>query len=75
MQFLVAAFPDCTILDKWDFYDFILAGELLVKDLRSFESCLSANNNICGKQVLSLESVIMFERRFRVTSVALCYWL
>ena len=43
------ALLDCTILDRWDFYDFILADELLVKALWSFESCLSANNNICGK--------------------------
>ena len=43
--------PDCFILDSWVFDYFILGGKLLVKDLRSFETCLSVNNNLWGKLV------------------------
>ena len=29
----------------------------------------SVNNNLCGKLVLSLESPITFDKRFKVTSI------
>ena len=34
-----------------------------------FETCVSANNNLCGKQVSSLECPIKFDERFKATSV------
>ena len=37
------------------------------KALRSFETCRSVSNNLCRKLVLSLESPIMFDQKFRVT--------
>ena len=33
--------PNCTILDKWVFENFVLADELLAKTLRIFETCVS----------------------------------
>ena len=41
--------PDCTILENRFFDTFILADELLVKALGTLETCLSVNNNLCGK--------------------------
>ena len=34
-----------------------------------FESCLSVNDNLCGKLVSSLEFPIKFDERFKVTSL------
>ena len=48
--------PDCHILCNWVFDNFILAQELLAKDLRSFETCVLVNNNLCGKLFSSSES-------------------
>ena len=52
--------PDC-ILQNWVFENFILAVELFGKTLRSLETCVSVNNNWCGKLVLSLEFTIKFD--------------
>ena len=62
-------YPDCTILDKWTFENIILADEPFAKSLHIFETCVSVNNNLCRKQVSSLEFPIKFDERFKVTSV------
>ena len=56
-------------LDNWFFKNFILADEPFAKTLRIFETCVSVNNNLCGKLVSSLELPIKFDERFKVTSV------
>ena len=63
--------PNCAILDSWVFDNFILADEFFGKALRSLETCLSVNNNLCEKLVWSLESIINFNEKFKVTSVTL----
>ena len=40
-----------------------------IKALRSLETCVSVNNKLCGKMVSSLESLMTFDERFKVTSV------
>ena len=45
------------------------ADELFAKDLRSLKTCVSVNNNLCGKLILSLESPITFDESFKVPSV------
>ena len=47
----------------------ILAEELFAQGLRSFETCVLVNNNVCGKLFSSLEPTIfssptIFEKRF-----------
>ena len=61
--------PNCTIFDSWVFDNFILGDKLFEKTLRSLETCVSVSNNLCGKLVLSLEWLITFEERFKVTWV------
>ena len=39
---------DCPILCNWVFGNFILTNEPFAKALRSFESCILVNNNVCG---------------------------
>ena len=46
-----------------------MAYELYAKTLQILRTYVSVNNNLCGKLVLSLESPITFDERFRVTSV------
>ena len=41
------------------------------KSLRNLEACASVDNNLCEKLVLSLESPITFDQRFKVTLVPL----
>ena len=48
----------------------MLAHELFAKALQILEICVSVNNNLCRKLVLSLESSIEFDERFKVTSVS-----
>ena len=60
---------NCTILDKCVFENFILADEPFAKPLHIFETCVSVNNNLCGKLVSSLEFPIKFDERLKVTSV------
>ena len=61
--------PDCKILDKWVFENVILADQPFAKALWIFETCVSVNNNLCGKLVSSLEFPIKFDERFKVTSI------
>ena len=46
-----------------------MAYELFAKTLQILRTYVSVNNNLCGKLVLSLESPVTFDERFRVTSV------
>ena len=63
--------PDCTMLCNWVFDNFILAEELFGKALRSFETCVLVNKNLCGKLFSLLESwqnlmKDFFYRRFQL---------
>ena len=49
---------------NWVFDNFILADEPFAKTLRSLETCVSINNNLCGKLFLSLESPTTFDESF-----------
>ena len=61
---------DYIILNNWVFKNFILADEPIAKTLRIFETYnVLVNNNLCGKLASSLELLIKFDRRFKVTSV------
>ena len=44
----------------------MLADEPFAEALRSLETCVSVNNNFCGKLVSSLKSPIKFDERFKV---------
>ena len=48
----------------------MLAEELFAKALRSFETCVSVNKNLCRKLYSSLESPKSFDETFKVTSVS-----
>ena len=61
--------PNCVILDKWVFENFILADETFAKALRIFETCVFVNNDLCGKLISSLALATRFDERFKVTSV------
>ena len=62
--------PDCSILCNCVFDNFILAGELFAKALRSFEICVLVNSNLYGKLCSLLESPITSENKiFKVTLV------
>ena len=61
--------PACIILDNRVFENFILVDEPFAKALQMFETCVSVNNVLCGKSVSSLEFLIKFDKRFKVTSV------
>ena len=62
--------PNCIIFDNWVFKNLISVEELLEKDLQILETCLSVNNNLCGKLVLSLDSPIMLGDNLNITSVS-----
>ena len=47
----------------------MLADEPFVKILRIFETSVSVNNNLYGKLVSSLEFLIKFDERFKVTPI------
>ena len=49
--------------------NFILADELFAKVLRSLETRVLVNNNLCGKLVSPFESPTTFDERFKVTFV------
>ena len=59
----------CTILDNWDFENFILAYEPFSKALLIFKTCVLVNNSLCGKLVSSLELPIKFDEWIKVTTV------
>ena len=66
--------PDCTILGKWVFDNFILADEFFAKALRSFGTCLLVSYSLWGKFVSSLDeitSVTFFVANFNLLS---CEW-
>ena len=42
----------------------MLADEPFAKALRIFETCVSLNDNLCGKSVSSLEFLIEFDEFF-----------
>ena len=53
-----------------EFFDyFILTEELFEKTLRSFETCVLVNNNLCGILFSLLESLTTFDERHKVTLV------
>ena len=54
---------DFIILNNSVFENFILSDEPFAKDLRIFETCVSVNNNLCGKLVSSLEVRIKFDEK------------
>ena len=56
--------PGCMILSNWAFENFMLADEPFAKALRIFETCVSVNDNLCGKSVSSLEFLIEFDEFF-----------
>ena len=63
-----------TILDSWVFDYFILANELfpnVLQRIKTFE--LVNNDNLCGRLLSSLESLITFDERFNVTSVPVSF--
>ena len=61
--------PNCIILDNGVFENVILADEAFAKALQIFETCVSVNNNLCGKLVSSLDSQTAFDERFKFTWV------
>ena len=56
---------DCPTLCKWVFHNFILADEPFAKSLRSSETYVLVNNNLCTKLFSSLES----PKTLKLTSV------
>ena len=54
---------------KLCFDSFISADQIFAKALRSLETCVLVNNNLCRKLVSSLEFTIVLDERFKVTSV------
>ena len=55
--------PNCTILGSWVLENFILVDKPFAKAMRIFETCVLANNNLCGKLVSSLESPTIFDKK------------
>ena len=51
--------------------NFILANEPFAKALRSLETCVLVNNNLCGKLFSSLKQSTTFNESFKVTAVPL----
>ena len=63
--------PDRLILCSWVSDNFILADEPFAKVLRSFETYVLVNNNLCGKLFSLLESPETFDEFLKVTSALL----
>ena len=61
--------PDSPILYNWVFDNFILDDELFAKTLQGLKTCVLFNNNLGEKLVSSLELAIIFDERFKVTSI------
>ena len=59
----------CTVLDSGLLGNFRWTDELFTKALRSFETCLSVNNNLGWKFDSSLESTTIFDEKSKVNSV------
>ena len=58
--------PDRIILV---FENFTLADEPFAKALQILKTCVSVNDNLCGKLVLPLESLVTFDKRLKNTAV------
>ena len=58
---------DCIILDNWVFYSLISVDKLFAEDLRRFATCLLANNNSCGKLILSSKFPIICDANLKTT--------
>ena len=58
-----------TILDGWFFENFIVVDEPFAKTLRILETCVSVINNLCRELFSSWESLIIYDKRFRVALV------
>ena len=56
--------PYCPILCNWLFDNFILTDETFGEALRSLETSVLVNSNICRKLFPSLESPITFDKNF-----------
>ena len=52
------------------FENFILTEELFAKTLRSLETYVLVNNNLCGKLFSSLELLTSFDEIFKATLVS-----
>ena len=65
--------PNCIILDTFVFQNFILADESYANALQRLDTCVSVNNDLCRKLVLSLESPITFDKGFKVASIPFLY--
>ena len=61
--------PNYIILNNWGFGNLKVADEQLTRGLQIFETCVSVNNNLCGKLILLLESPTTFYEGFKVISV------
>ena len=61
----------CNIIDIYVFDYSILADELFAKTLQNIEAYLSVSNKLCEKLVSSFPSPIIFDARFRVTTITL----
>ena len=50
------------------FWQFFISWIIIWKSLQSFETCVVANNNLCGKLFSSLDSSTIFNEILKVTS-------
>ena len=62
---------DCIILVDWVFDSSASDDYLFEKALWRLETCLSVNNDLCGKLVSSLELPIIFDENLKTTSFSL----
>ena len=53
--------PDCPILCKWVFDNFVLAEELFAKSFQRLKTCVLVNNKLCRKLFSSLQSPTKFD--------------
>ena len=49
------------------FDNFVFNDERFTKALQIIETCVSVDNNLCGKLASSLESQTTFDERFKIT--------
>ena len=66
---VIKIIPNCTILDRRVFENFILADEPFTKALWTFEIYLLVNDNLWGKWVSSLDWPTTFDETFKATWV------
>ena len=64
--------PYCTVSDSSVFDNSILGDELFASGLQNLETCQPVNNNLFRKSVSSLESLITYDERFKVSSAPFC---